>query len=89
MLKLIDFYADWCAPCKIMTPILEEIEKEFAGKLEISKIDVDANPDLAAKYSVLSIPTYVFEKENSEIERLIGARPKTEFVKVIQNHLNQ
>lgn len=86
MLKLIDFWAEWCAPCKIMTPILEDVEKEFLTKLEIVKINVDENPELASKYGVLSIPTYVFEKENVEVERLIGARPKAEIAQIIQKH---
>lgn len=87
MLKLIDFYADWCAPCKIMAPIISEIEKEFAGKVEVVKINVDAEVDTASKYNVLSIPTYVFEKSGKEIDRLIGARSKSELSQLINKYL--
>ena len=87
MIKLIDFYADWCAPCKIMDPVIEEIEKELGGKLEVQKIDVDKNSDLQAKYNVFSIPTYVIEKDNREVERLVGARPKQQLVDILNRHL--
>ncbi|HEY5600509.1 MAG TPA: thioredoxin, partial [Patescibacteria group bacterium] len=83
----IDFYADWCAPCKIMDPVIEEIEKELGGKLEVQKIDVDKNSDLQAKYNVFSIPTYVIEKDNREVERLVGARPKQQLVDILNRHL--
>lgn len=87
MLKLIDFYADWCAPCKIMSPIIEEIEKELEGKIQIEKIDVDANIDTASKHNVLSIPTYVIEKDGEEVERFIGARPKDQVLQILQKYL--
>lgn len=89
MLKLLDFYADWCAPCKIMAPVLEEIEREFQGKIELVQIDVDQETDLASKYSVLSIPTYILEKDGAEVDRLVGARPKNNLSQIIHKHLNE
>jgi len=73
VLELIDFYADWCAPCKIMEPVLEELEKEYSGKVGFKKINVDQNQDESSKFGIMSIPTYVFVKEGKEIDRVIGA----------------
>ncbi|MBI3342087.1 thioredoxin [Candidatus Curtissbacteria bacterium] len=76
MIKLLDFWATWCGPCKFMEPIIEELEKELSGKIQIQKIDVDQEQDLAAKYQVMSIPTYVVEKDGKEVDRIIGATSK-------------
>ncbi len=86
MLKLIDFHAEWCPPCKLMAPIIAELEKEYAEKVIFEKVDVDHNSDRSSHYGVLSIPTFVLEKDGQEIERLIGARPKEEFVSLFQKH---
>ncbi|NMB70010.1 thioredoxin [candidate division WWE3 bacterium] len=84
MLELIDFYADWCGPCKIMAPIFEELEKEYQGKVTFRRVDVEAEGDLAAKYGIMSIPTFVLLKDNKEIDRQIGAKPK----EVIKSWIN-
>lgn len=76
MIKLIDFYATWCAPCQVMKSILEELEKELSGQVEFEKIDVDQNQIMASNYGVLSIPTYVIEKQGKELDRKIGAMSK-------------
>ena len=76
VLELIDFYADWCAPCKVMEPVLEELEKEYSGKVGFKKINVDQNQDESSKFGIMSIPTYVFVKEGKEIDRVIGAASK-------------
>jgi thioredoxin 1 len=76
MLKLLDFYADWCGPCKIMAPVLEEIEKNYQGKIEFQKVDVEANEQLAGQYDIRSIPTFVLVKEGKEMDRRMGAMPK-------------
>lgn len=86
MIKLMDFYAEWCGPCKMMAPIIEELEKEFAGKVTFEKINIDRETDKASQYSVMSIPTFVLEKDGKEAERLIGARPKEEFTALFQKH---
>ena len=84
MLELIDFYADWCGPCKVMAPIFEELEKEYQGKVTFKRVDVEAEGELAAKYGIMSIPTFVLIKEGKEIDRQIGAKPK----EVIRNWIN-
>ena len=84
MVKLLDFWAPWCGPCRIMNPVLDEIEKELAGKIEIEKINVDENPDLASKYGVMSIPTYIIEKDGTEIGRKIGVSAKADLVTLLQ-----
>jgi thioredoxin 1 len=86
MVKLLDFWAEWCGPCKFMNPIIEELEKEMAGKVTIEKIDVDEHQDIAAKYGVMSIPTYIVEKDGKEVERIIGATSKENLTKAISKH---
>jgi len=76
MLKLLDFYADWCGPCKIMAPVFEEIEAEYSGKVEFEKVDVEANESLAGQYDIRSIPTFVLVKDDKEVDRRMGAMPK-------------
>jgi thioredoxin 1 len=86
--ELLDFYADWCGPCKVMEPVIEELERELAGKITIKKIDVDQEADVASNYGVMSIPTYLIVKDGQEIERFIGAQPKDEILKKIQSHVS-
>lgn len=81
--RLLDFWAHWCGPCKIMEPVIEEIEKELKGKVEIEKINVDEKPDEAAKYGVMSIPTYIIEKDGKEVGRKIGVTAKAELIKLL------
>lgn len=87
MLKLLDFTADWCPPCQLMKPIFTELEKEFAGRIELETVDVDKNSERANKYGVLSVPTFVFEKGGQEVERLIGAHPKEEIAALLNKYL--
>jgi thioredoxin 1 len=87
MIKLIDFYADWCGPCKIMAPIFAEIEKDYEGKVEFQKVDVEANGEMAAKFGVMSIPTFVILKEDKEVDRKLGAMPKETLKNWLDSHL--
>jgi len=87
MIRLIDFYADWCGPCKVMGPVFEEIEKEYAGKVEFQKVDVEAEQDMAAKYEIMSIPTFVILKNDKEADRRTGAMPKDMLIEWIDGNL--
>ncbi len=86
--ELLDFYADWCGPCKVMDPILEQIEQEYSGKFGIKKIDVDQDNDTAMNYGVMSIPTYIVLKDGQEVDRAIGSQPKESLLEKITPHLS-
>ncbi len=73
---LVDFYADWCGPCKMMMPVVDELAKEFDGKIKIGKINADDNGDLAAKYGVMSIPNFKFFKNGEVVDEIVGASNK-------------
>ena len=73
---LIDFWADWCMPCKLVAPIVEELAQEYDGKLKVGKIDVDAESDLAARFNVMSIPTLIVFKGGEVVGQRIGAVPR-------------
>jgi thioredoxin 1 len=88
MLQLIDFYADWCGPCKIMAPIFTELEKEYEGKVEFKRVDVEAEGEKAAKFGVMSIPTFVLMKDDEETDRKIGAMPKEVVKNWLDSHLS-
>lgn len=73
---IVDFWAEWCGPCKMISPVLDEIAAENAGKLTIGKVNVDENPDLARRFEVMSIPTLIVFKDGEPIKRLVGAKNK-------------
>jgi thioredoxin 1 len=77
---LVDFWAEWCGPCKMITPVLEEIAKEQLGKITIVKLNVDENPDTARRFEVMSIPTLMLFHKGSLEKRLVGARSKTQLM---------
>lgn len=85
MIKLLDFWASWCGPCQIMAPVLEELENELKGKVEIEKINVDENQAKASEYGVMSIPTYIILKDGKEIDRKIGVTGKADLLKLLQS----
>lgn len=87
MIEVLDLYADWCPPCQQMKPIVEELEKEFEGKVEFRKINVDNDPTEAAKFKVLSIPTFVILKDGREVDRKVGALSKEVFKSWIKENL--
>lgn len=82
---LIDFWAPWCGPCKIMDPIIDELEKELGDKLEVQRINVDEEPAKSSQFGVMSIPTYVIMKDGKEVTRKIGVTPKAELAKLLHS----
>ncbi len=84
---IIDFYADWCGPCRILAPVMEEIAKEYAGKIEVYKVDTDKERELSMKLGITSLPTLVFIPVNGQPRATMGALPKAELVKIINEVL--
>ncbi len=84
---LVDFYADWCGPCRAIAPIIEEIATELDGKLKVVKLDVDQNPKTAMQYGVQSIPTLLIFKNGKEVERLIGYMSKSKLLSKVEPFL--
>ncbi len=80
---LVDFWATWCGPCKMIAPVLEQLATEREGQLKITKLDVDENPDLAVKFGVQSIPTLLVFKGGQVVGRIVGYQPKTKLVQLV------
>ena len=72
----VDFYADWCGPCKMMSPVIDKLAEEYEGRIKVGKVNVDENGDLAVKYGIMSIPNMVFFKNGELVDRVVGAIPK-------------
>lgn len=89
--ELLDFWATWCGPCKIMEPILKELEEEFKGKVTIREIDVDAEEHqaLVEQYHIMSVPTYIFLKDGEVVEQAIGVQSKDAMVKKLEKTLTE
>lgn len=85
---LVDFWADWCQPCKAMAPVIDQIASENAGKLKVVKVDVDANGDSAMKFGVMSIPTFILFKDGEAVERVSGYMPKAQLTGKITPHVS-
>jgi len=84
---LVDFWAVWCGPCRMVAPVVDEIAREQAGKLKVMKLDVDENQNTAMAYGVMSIPTLILFKNGQPVERIVGFRPKGDMNKKILPHL--
>ncbi len=80
---VVDFWAEWCGPCRIIAPIIEELTELYQGKVKVGKLDVDNNPQVAIKYGVRSIPTVLFLKNGEVVNSVIGAVPKSIFVEKV------
>ncbi len=81
---MVDFWAAWCGPCRMVAPSVEELSREYAGKALIAKMDADVNPQTMLQYGIMGIPTLIFFKDGKEVERLVGAYPKAQIVKKLE-----
>ena len=86
-LMLVDFWADWCGPCRMLAPAIEQLAHDYDGKAVIGKVNVDDESELAQRYGVMSIPTVIFFKNGEELERKVGVMPPAEFTRVLDANL--
>ena len=86
-LVLVDFYADWCMPCVMMAPVIEELSRKFKKKIKFGRLNVDDNKELAQKFRIMSIPNFILFKKGEPIEQFIGAMPIENFEEKLREHL--
>lgn len=86
-LIIIDFFAEWCGPCQMLTPVLRTIDEKYSGKVEIYKVNVDESQDCAIRYGVTAMPTLIFFKDKNEVERQIGYLDEEELTKIVEEIL--
>jgi thioredoxin 1 len=87
-LMVVDFWAEWCAPCRFVSPVLDELANEYAGKMVLGKLNVDLNPQVSARFMIRSIPTIMFFKDGKPVDTVIGALPKPMIETKIKKNLN-
>jgi thioredoxin 1 len=88
VLVMVDFWAVWCGPCKIIAPTVEELAKEYQGKMTVAKLNTDENPDIASKYKIMGIPTIMFFKNGDMVDHVVGAVPKPQLKAKIDSLLS-
>ncbi|HEY0273490.1 MAG TPA: thioredoxin [Chitinophaga sp.] len=86
-LSVVDFWAEWCGPCRAIGPVVEELSKDYAGKIKVGKVNVDQNPQLSVAYGITSIPAILFIKNGEVVDKQVGAAPRAVIEKKIQAHL--
>ncbi len=86
-LVMVDFWATWCGPCKIIAPVVEELAREYAGKVDFAKVNTDEHPDLASKFNIRGIPTLIFFKGGNVLDQVVGAVPKGQLKSKIESFL--
>ena len=86
-LLMVDFWADWCGPCKMLAPLIESLDKEYEGRVTVGKVNVDDEQELAIRYGVMSIPTVIFFKDGKEIDRKVGVMPADSYTAVLDANL--
>ena len=85
---LVDFWAEWCGPCRMIAPIVEQLANEYSGKLKVMKLDADQSPDVLMRYDIMGIPTLILFKDGQPVARIMGYQPKDRIVNQIKPHLN-
>ena len=88
-LSLVDFWAEWCGPCRTLSPKIEELAGQYQGKVNVFKMDVDSNQNIPAEYSVRGLPTVIFFKDGRVVDQVVGTRPIEAFSQVIKKHLGE
>ncbi|MBC7225008.1 MAG: thioredoxin [Anaerolineae bacterium] len=86
---LVDFWAPWCMPCRMLAPTVEEIAREYQGRLIVAKLNTDENPSTPGKFGIMGIPTLILFKDGKEVERVVGVRPKQALLKQFATHLQE
>jgi thioredoxin 1 len=86
-LTVVDFWAEWCGPCRAIGPVIDELSKEYTGKVNVGKVNVDENPQVSMNFGITSIPAILFIKGGQVVDKLVGAQPKANFVKKIEQHI--
>lgn len=84
---LVDFWAAWCGPCRMVAPVLEEIASEYDGKVKVLKVNVDENPEVASRYGIMSIPTLILFKNGELVQTIVGFRPKEDLQEIINQNM--
>lgn len=84
---LIDFWAAWCMPCKMIAPVIDQLADQHNGKVMVAKVNIDDSPEIAARYGIMSIPSIVLFKGGEKVDQMVGARPKAQFDEMINKHI--